>query len=70
MQPHPAQALSADVRCWSWLQGTLTDPATMGSTTLQQYWTGLLREPGFTNWSDVAGAAVPLVPASSPYAHW
>lgn len=52
------------------VQGTLTDPAAMSGSTLQQYWTGVLREPGFTNWSNIMGAAVPLVPGSSPYAHW
>ena len=42
----------------------------MGSTTLQRYWMGYSRPEGFSNWTSVGGAAAPLVPASSPYAHW
>ncbi len=51
-------------------QGGLTDPFVMGSTTLQRYWMGYSRPEGFSNWTSVGGAAAPLVPASSPYAHW
>jgi hypothetical protein len=80
--PEPACPLTGDAACPSnrqrmpssclliFVQGVLTDPASMSNTTLQRYWMGYNRPEGFSNWTAVTGAAAPLIPGSNPFAHW